>query len=588
VNIHSNKTNTQKIWALLKPDECRFLVLLFILMLFCTVLELLGIGLIIPTITILTEANIAERFPVLVPLLDLLGNPDRGTLVKIAMLGLVGIYAIKNIFLALLVWLQTKFTFNTEVRISQNLFEHYLRQPYTFHLQRNSAELFRNITGEVHLFVSYGIGPSMILISESLILLAIASLVLTVEPIGAIVVICFLGLMVFLFQKIMRNRVSGWGKKRQYHEGLRIQHLQQGFGGVKDLKLLGRESEFLEQYEFHNKESSKAARLQTAVQQLPRLLLEFLVILSLALLVVIMLFQGNNLEVILPTLGLFAVAAFRLMPSVVRITNSMQSLRYAIPVIDNLYKEIMLLHPEVVLKNGNNIKFSNRLEIEGVDFAYSGSEQTVVKNVSLAIGYGESVGIIGSSGSGKSTLVDILLGLLSPDEGKVLVDDKDIQSSMRAWQNQIGYVPQSIYLTDDTLRRNVAFGISNEKIDEDAVWHAIRAAQLDEFVKTLPLGLDTIVGEDGVRLSGGQRQRIGIARALYHDPAVLILDEATSALDTQTEHSVMEAVRALKGEKTIIIIAHRLSTVESCDHLYVLEDGRLIQEGVPEKILTSG
>ena len=291
--------------------------------------------------------------------------------------------------------------------------------------------------------------------------------------------------------------------------------------------------------------------------------------------------QGRALETVLPTLGLFAAAAFRLMPSVTRVLTALHSLRYALPVIDILHAEASLAVPAPAVAQTQSFRLERQLELKDITYRYPSTTNPALTNICLAIRRGECVGFIGSSGAGKSTLVDVLLGLLTPNSGEVRVDGKNIQPVLRDWQDQIGYVPQSIFLTDDTLRRNVAFGIAAGDIDDVAVMRAIRAAQLDEFVQGLPQGLETVVGERGARVSGGQRQRIGIARALYHDPEVLVLDEATSALDMATEAGVMAAVRALRGTKTIIIVAHRLSTVESCDRLYRVERGRIVAEGLP-------
>jgi ABC-type multidrug transport system fused ATPase/permease subunit len=299
-----------------------------------------------------------------------------------------------------------------------------------------------------------------------------------------------------------------------------------------------------------------------------------------------MLGRGVELTSIVPTLGLFAAAAFRLMPSVSRVLASVQAVRYAMPVINTLHEELKLAAPEPAIRTTDQgRRFYREIRLTDVAYSYPGADTPALHGLTLAIKKGESVGFIGSSGSGKSTLVDVILGLLPPSNGSVLVDGQDIQEQLRTWQDQIGYVPQSIYLTDDTLRRNVAFGIPDEHIDDAAVQRAIRDAQLEEFVGGLPNGVESIVGERGIRLSGGQRQRIGIARALYHDPSVLVMDEATSALDATTESGVMEAVTALRGSKTILIVAHRLTTVGQCDRIYRLESGTVVAEGVPAKML---
>ena len=576
-----------KIWSLLTSAERRSALALLGLMLIGMVLETLGVGLVIPALALLTQSDFAHNYPVLQPALQALGNPSQQSLVIGGMLVLVGVYLVKALFMALLAWRQMRFAYGVQAQLSQRLFTIYLHQPYTFHLQRNSAQLMRNITGEVGMFTFNGILPGMMLFTESLVMLGLFSLLLIVEPMGALIVVSVLGAAAWGFYRLTRGRIARWGIARQYHDGLSFQHLQQGLGGAKDVKLLGREADFLEQYRVHNAQSAHVGQLQATLQQLPRLWLELLAVSGLAILVISMLAQGRALEAVLPTLGLFAAAAFRLMPSVNRILGAMQSLRYGLPAIDTLHTEINLATPVLTSAHSPVMPFRVDLVLNQVTYAYPGAAKPALKSISLAIQRGESVGFIGASGAGKSTLVDILLGLLTPDTGEVRVDGRDIQSNLRNWQDQIGYVPQSIFLTDDTLRRNVAFGLPSEQIDDAAVQRAIQAAQLEEFVAGLPGGLETFVGERGIRLSGGQRQRIGIARALYHDPAVLVLDEATSSLDTATEHGVMQAVTALRGSKTILIVAHRVSTVESCDRLYRLEQGAVVAEGSPLELLAA-
>lgn len=576
-----------KIRSLLTPAERKSAFILFGLMVIGMLLETLSVGLVIPLITLMMQDDLAIRYPVLQPTLEFLGNPTQVQLIVGAMLGLIVIYLVKNLFLAFLAWRQTRFTYGIQQHLSQRLFTTYLRQPYSFHLQRNSAQLVRNVTGEVSLFTG-AVNNALNILTEGLVLLGIACLLLLVEPIGALIVASVLGVVAWSFYRGNRARITRWGEARQYHEGLRMQHLQQGLGGVKDVKLLGRETDFLTQYQIHNTQSAQVARLQATLQQLPRLWLELLAVTGLVLLVLSMVSQGLDMASIVPTLALFAAAAFRLMPSVNRVLSAMQALRYGLPVINTLYEELKQEVPDSASQNANDVPtFRREIRLTDISYTYHGALTPALNGLSLSIKEGEFVGFIGSSGSGKSTLVDVILGLLPSDIGKIEVDGQDIQKNLRAWQDQIGYVPQSIYLTDDTLRRNVAFGLPNEQIDDTAVQRAIKAAQLDKFVATLPEGLETIVGERGIRLSGGQRQRIGIARALYHDPSVLVLDEATSALDTATESGVMRAVTALQGSKTIIMVAHRLSTVEHCDRLYRLEHGGIVAEGTPLEMLAS-
>jgi len=581
------KKTTSKIYNLLPFEERHRAVVLLVLMLIGMLLETLGIGLIIPTITIMMQGDIVTTYPELAPVLSFLGNPSKTMLITIVMLGLVVVYLVKNLFLCFLIWMQTSFVFNVRVNLSHRLFTIYLRQPYTFHLQRNSAELVRNVTSEVSAF-TIAISSAQILVTELLVLVGITMLLVLVEPLGAFIVAIILGGAAWGFHRITRKKVSTWGVERQLHEGLRIQHIQQGLGGAKDVKLLGRESDFLAQFNIHNKQSARVTKNNTVLQNYPRLMFELLAVIGLAILVISMLKQGSDMTNIVPTLGLFAAAAFRLMPSVSRVLSSIQTLRYNLPVVNTLYDEIKLTPQESANEKPSTPKiFKNKISLTNLKYQYSGAASPALDSISMNINKGESIGFIGSSGSGKSTLVDVILGLITPSSGHVEVDGDDIQLNLRQWQDQIGYVPQTIYLTDDTLRRNIAFGLPDVQIDDDAVKNAIQGAQLDEFISSLPDGMETIVGERGVRLSGGQRQRIGIARALYHDPDVLVLDEATSALDTATEVGVMQAITALHGIKTIIIVAHRLSTVEHCDHLYRLEHGRVVEEGTPTDMINN-
>jgi ATP-binding cassette, subfamily B, bacterial PglK len=574
-----------KIWALLTRRERRGALVLLGMMIVGMALETLGIGLVVPAIAVLTDPAMAERSPRLRQMLDAAGIGDREALVTWAMTGLVAIYLVKAAFLALLAWHQTRFVFGVQANLSQRLFTMYLRLPYTFHLQRNSAQLIRNAVNEVNMFTFHAMMAGLTLLAEGLVLIGLGVLLLVLEPVGALVVFGVLGAASWGSLALTRGSLLRWGKARQHHEGLRIQHLQQGLGGVKDVKLLGRERDFIDQYGIHNRQSARAGELQLTLQQLPRLWLELLAVLGLAVLVFTMMGQGRKVMTILPTLGLFAAAAFRLMPSANRVLGALQSLRFGLPAINTLYEEIGFEKPAVAAAASAGQAFRERVELDRVSYTYEGAATPALEDISIEIRRGESVGIIGTSGAGKSTLVDVLLGLLTPSNGEVRVDGVSIRSGLRAWQNQVGYVPQSIFLTDDSLRHNIAFGLPREQIDEAAVRRAVRAAQLEEFVAGLPEGLETLVGERGVRLSGGQRQRIGIARALYHDPAVLVLDEATSSLDIATETEFMQSIGELRGAKTIVIVAHRLATVANCTRLYRLEQGRVAESGPPQAVL---
>ena len=575
-----------KVFSILDTDQRRSAVVLFGLMLIGMLLETLSVGLVVPAIALMMQDDLATRYPLFQAVIERLGHPSQQTLVIGAVAALVCVYLVKNAFLAFLAWRQARFAFNALARVSHRLFERYLQQPYIFHVENNSAQLIRNVTTEANLFANYALLPGMLLIAETFVLLGIGVLLLVVEPLGALVVASVIGGAAYGFYRLTRTRIARWGKARQLHEGMRIQQIQQGLGGVKDVKVFGREADFLARFDQHNNENAKLGERQSSLQQMPRLWLELLAVTGLAMLVFSMIGQQRALEDIIPTLGLFAAAAFRLMPSMNRVLTSLQGLRYGLPVVDLLNRELARPAEAVDAADADaKVTFDREVRFRGVSYRYPGAHGMALDQLSLTLRAGETVGIVGTSGSGKSTLVDVMLGLLEPADGRVEADGTDIRSGLRNWRKLIGYVPQSIYLTDDTLRSNVAFGIPDDEIDESAVERAIAFAQLDGFVSTLPEGLDTFVGERGVRLSGGQRQRIGIARALYHNPPILVLDEATSALDVATEREVIKSIGALHGSKTIVIVAHRLSTVEHCDRLYRLEHGRVAQEGPPSQLL---
>ena len=579
-----------KMWFMLSHSDRYAAMVLLFLMLIGMVLEVLGVGLIIPLITVLLQDDLAAQYPIVKPVTDYLGNPSQDKLIVYSMLFLLGVYTIKNLFLAILVWKQKKFAYSVRVYLGHKLFTNYLNQPYTFHLQHNSAQLIRNISGEVNMLINAGLNSTLIIVTEGLVLLGVLSLLISVEPMGAILVITIIGSTGIVFHQLTKSKITRWGKERQYHDGMLIQSLQQGLGGVKDVKIVGCEENFINEYDLQNKNSARIAQWEQVLQTVPRLWVEFTAVLALVMLVLSMYYNSGDSSGdvnIIPTLGLFAAAAFRLLPSLSRIISALHGVRFGLPVIDALEKDLKLSSPVKISHSTNQTNnFHEKIELDHICFAYPSAHKKSLVDISITIKYNESVGFIGTSGAGKSTLVDIILGLLIPDSGKVIVDKKNIGDNIRVWQNQIGYVPQSVYLTDNTLKQNVAFGVEESKIDEDAVWKALKSAQLEEFVLSQPEKLEVIVGERGVKLSGGQRQRIGIARALYRNPEILVLDEATSSLDMETEKGIMETIDALHGNKTIIIIAHRLSTIQRCDRVYKIEEGKVIAGGDANTVLS--
>ena len=570
--------NLKKLWLMLSPAQHRSAIILLGLMVIGMVMETLGISLIIPIIALMTKGDLSSDYPMLIPWLEFLGNPSQKELIVFSMLLLAGVYVVKVVFLVFLVWLQARFLSWVNSDFSLRLYTSYLRQPYAFHLKRNSVELIRNAinqTGQV----AGAIQSYLAIATEFFILFGILALMLVVEFVGTLMVLSVFGLASWGFYSFTRRRIRLWGEEYQNHDKLRLQYLREGLGAAKDVKLLGREKEFLDRYQVHNLGSAQISKKRSVLTALPRFWLEILGVTGIVSVVLIMIAQNRSMESLVPTLGVFAVAAFRLMPSANRFLNATQNVRFLSAAFNNLHQEFSLLEQAEYQKEYSSLTFDEALVLENVSFCYPSTEALVLKQISLSIRQGESVGFIGSTGAGKSTLVDIILGLLVPTSGVVKVDGIDIQTNPRGWQDRIGYVPQSIFLTDDTIRNNIAFGLPRDQIDDAAVWNSLCSAQLDQFVKGLPGGLDAQIGEGGVRLSGGQRQRIGIARALYYNPSVLVLDEATSSLDTITESDFIDAVCALKGDKTLIIVAHRLTTIEHCDYLFKLGDGEIVEEG---------
>lgn len=572
-----------------QKKQATFLIFLMIIGMF---FEMVSIGAIIPAFSLIANPNFLNEYPLFENYVSFFGEGEV-SLVTAAIFTLLNIYMIKSIFLSFLAWYQTKFVFDFQAKISARLFRQYLFKDYTFHIANNSSTLIRNVANETTQLSNGAILTGLNVLLETLVIIGLASFLIYVEPFGAIITIISLSASGFIFFYASRRYVLKWGIDRQYADGKRIKGIQQGLGGIKEIKLLGREDSFHNKYIESNNLFANAARKQSFLLNIPRLVIEFVAILALSILVLILMHGGSSLISLLPILGLFAAAAFRLMPSVNRILGNYQTLQYSAPVVDLITKELKdnILISDLYIPSKNTIKDDiqfnkdDDLSLKDIFFSYGSDNLHALDNININIKSGNMIGLIGPSGSGKSTLVDIILGLLEPSKGSINFGEKNIHTNINYWQNNIGYVPQNIYLVDDTLRRNIALGLDDEEIDENRIFNAIKLSNLEEFIKESEDGLDMMVGERGVKLSGGQLQRIGIARSLYHDPSILILDEATSALDSNTESQIMNSIIGMKGKKTIIIIAHRLSTVRKCDYIFELSNGKVINEGKPEEVL---
>ena len=570
--------NSQK-----KNFSCVLLITIF-----GTILEAFGISIIMPMIDFVMYPDKVFQIEKIDFITKYYSIEDVSELILLGVLLIILVFSLKNIFLAYQVHFQAKFSFRIQEELSEAFFKNYLGRPYKFFITTNSSKILQNTIGEVNSFVGYVLQPSLIILTEGLVLISLTFLLIYIEPVATVLTFLILGGLGFFYNSYSSKRVANWGKARQHHEGLKIKVVQESFTGIKAVKLLKDPQPFTDRFKFHNVNGAQAARKQYASQQMPKLILEVLAIVGIAVVVFVLFgFEEENAKN-LPKLGTMMFALFRLLPCLSRIVQSSQAITYGIPCIDVLGKELSSLKEvNKVLTKKKLDNFKDSFVMSGVSFTYPNEKKSALNDISIKISRGTSVGIVGESGSGKSTLVDLAMGLLIPEKGTIKIDGEILNQaiSFDDWIEKVGYVPQEIFLTDEPMRNNIAFGIQESEIDEDQIWRALQEANLDDFVRTLPDCLNTQMGERGVRLSGGQRQRVGIARALYGNPDFIVLDEATSALDIETEESLIETLNKFKGEKTFLIIAHRLSALKNCDYLYCLKDGRVSKEGNAEEVV---
>ncbi|MDB2473978.1 ABC transporter ATP-binding protein/permease, partial [Gammaproteobacteria bacterium] len=538
----------KKFWKILSKKHKNIFIALVFLMILGAVFETLGVTLIIPLIGMVLseELSIPEFILNFLPFLELASQKD---IVIYAISFFLIFYLFKSLFLAYLVYVQARFSYSIQKNVSTRLYKMYLQQPYSFHLNKNSGNIISNTMTESMQFAMSFASPLIFFLTDVFIILGIFSLLLLIEPFGAITILFIFITGSILLYAYSKNKSSLWGEMRQKHEAKRIQTAQQGINGIKDVKLYGFESVFSGYFYKNTDISLNSGRLQTTLQGMPKIFFELLTVIALSTLILTLYFSGTSSNDLIATLGVFAMSAFKLLPSIARLVSNVQAFRFGLPVVDIINNELDLETPSLKKLPSKKLGFSENIILENTNFIYEGTQNNALKNINLNIQAGQTIGFIGPSGAGKSTLIDIMLGLLEPTSGVISVDSKIIDKrNIKSWQKNIGYVSQTIYLLDDTFRKNIAFGLSEDEIDENKISNAIKFAQLQDFISTLPDGLDTFVGESGVRLSGGQRQRIGIARALYNNPSVLVLDEATSALDFKTESDVMDSIKTLHGQ----------------------------------------
>lgn len=579
--------NYQKIWILLNSHEKRRAILLLLLMVLMAFFEVLGVGSIMPFLSVLGNPEVIETNKYLNWSYSALNFNDQNSFLMF-----LGFFALFMLLLSAIVRSITsyaKFRFSNLRRhsIGQKLLIKYLRQPYNFFLSRNSSEISKVILSETDLTINQSILPSLNLLTSIILSLTLIVFLIVVDPVLAIILTSIFGGFYIIMYLTIRKYLTKIGSKRSEANTKRFKVISESIGGIKDIKVLGREKVYIDSFKTPSYYFSHYHSISQTLTEIPQFLVEVIAFGALlAMAMYALASDGTDIGTLLPILGLYALGALKLKPAINGIYTSMAKIKFGGAALDSVLNDLNDSSNQINIKNDDKIlKLKNNLELKGINFSYEESTKKVLTDINILIKANTSVGIKGTTGAGKSTLIDMILGLLLPTEGKLLVDEVELNyENIRKWQNNIGYVPQNIFLSDDTISSNIAFGVPKKDMDIIQVKKVAKMAQLDEFIESLEYKYETEIGERGVRLSGGQRQRLGIARALYHEPQILVLDEATSALDNQTEFEVMKSINSMSGSKTIIMIAHRLSTIEKCDMIINLENGKIINKNIEEPI----
>lgn len=577
----------QKMMVLLDQKQKKQMIGIIFMMLIGGVLESLGIAMIVPVMTTVMDPDSVEKSDILRPIYHGLGLTDTLQLAAIIMVALVLVFVVKNIFLYFMNVVQLRFVYTNQFATSRRMMINFMKRPYEYYLGADTAVIQRNITSDVNNM--YGLILSCLqLTSEIIVFICLVSILLYSDAGMTMFIAGLLVVVLLVIKYVIKPVMKKAGEDNQdYYSGL-YKWIDESVTGIKEIKIAAKENYFINGYANCGAGYVNAVQKYNLYNSTPRLLIETISIAGMIGYMLFVMKRGVSITDLLPQLTVLAAAAARLLPSANRINNYMTAISYFEPffmnVSDNLQTEI---HDDKVSydadrylqkNNVDKLPVTQKIELKNIVYQYPNTETPVLDDADMTIPVGKSVGIVGTSGAGKTTIVDVMLGLLQPKSGEILADGVEVRDHYQSWLKNIGYIPQTIFMLDSTIRKNVAFGYDDDDIDDSKVWQALKEAQLDEYVKGLPEGLDTKIGERGIRLSGGQRQRIGIARALMEDPEVLVLDEATSALDNETEAAIMDSINRLHGRKTLIIIAHRLQTIEKCDIVYRVKDGKVVTE----------
>lgn len=572
-------------YVLDRGQKMRLLVLLFVII-GGSLLETLGVSAILPLVNVITNPKIIDTNKWYRMVQETLNIPYARTFVLVMAIVLIIVYIVKNVYIGFMYSLQYRYTYNNQRRVSFRLMQCYMSQDYLFHASHNVADLQRNVSSDVNGFFVVVLNIIQ-LVTEACTCVFLVVFLLMQDVATTVAVVVLMGIFMYFVTVVFKKKLVKMGEENRRVTSTLGKWFLQSFGGIKEIKVSNKEQYFLDNYDRSYKEQVKIQRKQSVMNILPRPIMETVCICGLLGFMSIRIYLGADMESFIPVMSVFAVAAIRMLPSFNRISGCVGCIMYNKPSLEAVYRDLKSiegLRMQVEMDNDDEtvILLKDKLHLEKIKFAYpSKPDKVIIDEVSFDIPKNKSIAFIGPSGAGKTTLADIILGVLKPQSGHILADDIDIYDHLHAWHKIVGYIPQTIYLMDDTVRNNVAFGIDPKEIDDDRVWEALREAQLEDFIKEQG-GLDSNIGDKGVKISGGQRQRIGIARALYSNPQLLILDEATSALDTDTETAVMEAIDSLAGSKTMIIIAHRLTTIRNCDIIYEVRDGKVSKKSKTE------
>lgn len=566
-------------YILTRRQKRRAVVLLFLIIV-GAVLELLGVAAIMPVISVASTPESIENTQYLKYIYEFFHIESREKFLVFLCAALIVIYILKNLYLLFAKHMQNVFVYNNQYRLACELTEYYVSQPYIYHANRNRSEVIQSVSGDNSMFFQ-ALSAVLQIATEGVICLTLIAGLLATDVVLTIATGVIFLVFMCTFVKMTRKQVAFYGEKAREYEKRMLTKLYQLFGGIKDIKVLEREGYFKGIYYREYDGNVRYLKKYKFVVMLPSPIMESVLVAGLLGVLIVKIVNGADIQGLIPMLAAFAVAAFRILPSVNRMTQGINQLTYNKVAVDKIYPAIKEARErgvqkyDVTQKNEEkSLCFEQEIKVENITFSYPEREEKVLDKVSLSIPKNKSVAFVGPSGAGKTTLTDVILGVLEPLEGKILCDNTNIKGCISAWHAKIGYIPQEVFLLDDTIRHNIAFGIPESEIDDIRVKEVLKEAQLFDFVESLSAGVNTSIGECGSRLSGGQKQRIGIARALYANPEILVMDEATSALDNDTESAVMEAVNQLAGKKTLIIIAHRLSTIEKCDTVYEIKNGK--------------